>query len=186
LWLELQARGYTGSLKSVERWTRKQRLAATMTPDRAPGKRPDQAFPTRNLARLLLRETGDLSEEEREVIAGLERGCPEVIAARGWALQFARGLRDRQPKVLVPWVLEARASGIPALREFAVGLEREIAAIKAAFSLDWSKREQPVRCCLVSKNGPVEGMVNRIKLIKRQMFGRAGFELLRRRVLLAA
>jgi hypothetical protein len=49
-----------------------------------------------------------------------------------------------QPKVLVPWVLEAQASGIPALKEFAVGLERELSDIKAAFSLEWSKREQPV------------------------------------------
>jgi transposase len=89
------------------------------------------------------------------------------------ALRFVHGLSDRQPKVLVLWVLEAQTGGIPALKEFAVGLEREIVAIKAAFSPEWS-------------SGPVEGVVNRIKLIKRQMFGWASFDLLRRRVLLAA
>jgi transposase len=173
VWLELREQGYRGSLKSVERWTRKQRLRAEETPDQSATKRPDRVFPTRNLAWLLLRENADLSDEEREVVASLERGCPTVTQARGLALRFAKGLRDRQPKTLVPWLLEAQTSGIPALKEFAVGLERELAAIKAAFSLPWS-------------NGPVEGVVNRIKLIKRQMFGRAGFDLLRRRALLAA
>jgi transposase len=68
------------------------------------------------------------------------------------------------------WMLRQR---LAALKEFAVGLEREISAIKAAFSLEWSNR-------------PVEGVVNKIKLVKRQMFGRASFEVLRRRMLRAA
>ena len=172
LWLEVKEQGFAGAQKSVERWLRRQRLAAKAAPGRKAVKRPDQASGARNLSWLLLREGADLSSEEREVIAGLERGCPAVIRARGLALRFAKGLRDRQPKMLVPWLLEAQASGIGALKEFAVGLERELSAIKAAFALEWS-------------NGPVEGVVNKIKLIKRQMFGRASFDLLRRRVLLA-
>ena len=86
---------------------------------------------------------------------------------------FARGLRERKPDVLEVWLVEAKASKIKVLQDFVVGIERELSAIKAAFSLAWS-------------NGPVEGMVNKIKFIKRQMFGRASFELLRRRVLLVA
>jgi hypothetical protein len=79
--LELREQGCSGSLKSVERWARKQRLAAELTPGKKATKRLDQAFPTRNLAWLLLREQADLCDEEREVIAGLERGCPAVIRA---------------------------------------------------------------------------------------------------------
>ena len=173
LWLEIKERGFEGARKAVERWLRRQRLAAKAAPGRKAVKRPDQASGARNLSWLLLREDADLSSVEREVIAGLERGCPTIVQARDLALRFARGLRERKPGLLVPWLLETQASGIPALKEFAVGLERELAAIKAAFSLPWS-------------NGPVEGVVNRIKLIKRQMFGRASFDLLRRRVLLAA
>ncbi|NJK44204.1 MAG: transposase [Pleurocapsa sp. SU_196_0] len=137
-------------------------IAPTM-PSAGAVKRPDAMVNSRNLAWLLLQEDADLSDEERAVMAGLERGCPAIIQARELALRFARGLRDRQPKMLVPWVLEAQSSSIAALKEFAVGLEREISAIKAAFCLEWS-------------NGPVEGVVNKIKFVKRQMFGRASFE----------
>ena len=173
LWLELRAKGFSGSLKCVERWVRKQRLAAEAAPKQATVKRPDQGFNVRALSFLLIREGSDLNEEESVLVNKLERGCADLAVTRGLVLRFARGLRERKPDVLEVWLVEAKASKIKVLQDFVVGLERELSAIKAAFSLAWS-------------NGPVEGMVNKIKFIKRQMFGRASFELLRRRVLLAA
>src|SRR3954452_20030233 len=74
---------------------------------------------------------------------------------------------------LKTWLTEARASGVPAMETFAAGLEGDSGAISAALTPPWS-------------NGQTEGQVNRLKLIKRQMFGHASFDLLRRRVLLAA
>ena len=64
----------------------------------------------------------------------------------------------------------ATATGIPALKSFVAGLRRDQSAVAAAFSSEWS-------------SGQVEGQIHRLKLIKRQMYGRAGFALLRRRVL---
>ena len=74
---------------------------------------------------------------------------------------------------LTNWLSEARASGVPAMETFATGLEGDSGAVSAALNTPWS-------------NGQTEGQVNRLKLIKRQMFGHASFDLLRRRVLLAA
>jgi transposase len=173
LWLELQNQGFLGSLKSVERWARRQRLAAEVAPDQLPVKRPGQGFNVRMLSWLLIQENTELNEEERALVGQIEQGCSAVVTARGLALRFAEELKQQNPKPLQAWLVEAVESGIPVLREFAVGLKRELSAIKAAFSSVWS-------------NGPVEGMVNKIKLVKRQMFGRASFALLRRRVLLGA
>ena len=79
-------------------------------------------------------------------------------------------LRNRQAEMLPDWLNQARESSINALKRFATGLENDLSAVTAALSLSWS-------------NGPTEGNVNRLKLINRQMYGRANFDLLRRRVL---
>ena len=71
------------------------------------------------------------------------------------------------------WLADARRSGVRAVETFAAGLEQDGAAVRAALATPWS-------------NGQTEGQVTRLKLMKRQMYGRAGFDLLRRRVLLAA
>ena len=71
------------------------------------------------------------------------------------------------------WLAEARACGVRAIETFAAGLEQDGAAVRAALTTPWS-------------NGQAEGQITRLKLIKRTMYGRAGFDLLRRRVLLAA
>lgn len=80
--------------------------------------------------------------------------------------------RERQGDHLDAWIAAAQASGIPPLRSFATGLLADYDAVRAGLTLLWS-------------SGAVEGNVTRIKAIKRQMYGRANFDLLRRRVLLA-
>ena len=85
--------------------------------------------------------------------------------------------RDKAPAdpraVLATWLEEARSCGVPAVATFATGLQQEDAAVEAALTMPWS-------------SGQAEGQINKLKLIKRQMYGRANFDLLRRRVLLAA
>ena len=79
-------------------------------------------------------------------------------------------MRERDADGLAPWLDRARATG---LRGFVQGLSSDIDAVRAALSLPWS-------------NGHAEGQINRLKLLKRQMYGRANFDLLRSRVLHAA
>ena len=71
------------------------------------------------------------------------------------------------------WLAEAHTCAIPAFTTFAAGLEQDGAAVRAALTQPWS-------------SGQAEGQVNRLKLFKRQSYGRAGFDLLRRHVLMAA
>jgi transposase len=79
-------------------------------------------------------------------------------------------VQERKYQEFDHWLESAKATGIHELKSFAAGLVRDKAAVVAALSLPWS-------------NGQVEGHIHRLKLIKRQMYGRAGFDLLRRRVL---
>jgi len=98
---------------------------------------------------------------------------PEVDVACALARQFRVMVRDRTPEALDPWITACRASGISELKTFADGLQREEGIIRAALELPFS-------------NGVTEGHVNRLKMVKRTAYGRASFELLRRRVLAAA
>ncbi|MFJ8555681.1 transposase [Streptomyces sp. NPDC093676] len=86
---------------------------------------------------------------------------------------FGSMITELQGDRLPQWIEAVRADDLPSLHAFANGLERDLAAVTAGLTLPWS-------------SGVVEGHVNRIKMLKRQMFGRAGFALLRKRVLLAS
>ena len=87
--------------------------------------------------------------------------------------EFAALIRKRSTGTLADWLSRAEVSPCPDVRHFAEGIRRDESAVNAAMTLPWS-------------NGPVEGQVNRLKTIKRQMYGRAGFPLLKARVLNAA
>jgi transposase len=89
------------------------------------------------------------------------------------AEEFVALVRARDPERLEPWLARAQASTLPAFQDFAQGLKSDHAAVQAAVRLAWS-------------TGPVEGQINRLKMLKRQMYGRANLDLLTRRFLLAA
>ncbi|MGA2705395.1 MAG: transposase [Isosphaeraceae bacterium] len=97
----------------------------------------------------------------------------ELAAAMDLADGFADLIRKRSTGTLSEWLARGEASSDPDLRRFAEGIRRDEVAVHAAVTETW-------------RNGPVEGHVNRLKTIKRQMYGRAGFMLLRERVLYAA
>jgi transposase len=102
-------------------------------------------------------------------VADLARRFTALVRACGVAGEQRRAPSDD----LDAWLAEARACGVRALETFATGLEQDGAAVRAALTTPWS-------------NGQSEGQITRLKMLKRTMYGRAGFDLLRRRVLLPA
>jgi len=96
-----------------------------------------------------------------------------IAQAHGLTQGFLSMVRERRDLDLEAWIMAATDSGIDALACFARGLQEDLAAITAGLTLAWS-------------NGHVEGQITRLKLLKRQSYGRAGFALLRRCVLQAA
>ena len=101
-------------------------------------------------------------------VAGLARRFTGIVRAAGKADAKGGGVAE-----LDAWLAEARSCGIAAVETFAAGLEQDGAAVRAALTSPWS-------------SGQAEGQINRLKLLKRRMYGRAGLDLLRRRALLAA
>ncbi len=170
LWEELQGQGFRGSYKSVWLFTRGW-LPPTVSVEPAPSQRPHQHTRTpRQAMWLLLEEQDHLEPADASYRTALERISPEVSQAAGLAHAFVRLVRERQVRDLDPWLGAAEASGLRELRRFALGLRPDATAVRAALEQPWSQ-------------GQTEGHVTRLKLLKRQMYGRANFDLLRLRVL---
>ena len=125
---------------------------------------------TRRVAWWLLRRPDTLSAERQALLARMEQANPAFGELYRLTVQFTEMLRKRQPEQLRPWLDVARASDLRELKSLAEGIERDYAAVEAALRLPYS-------------TGPVEGNINRLKLIKRSGYGRASFDLLRLRVL---
>jgi len=125
----------------------------------------------RNVAWLLLKPEKDRSAEQEVFLAALHQRWPELSENVALVQEFGRVLSGRDPADLEAWVeLTHEPAVVPELKRFAEGLKQDWAAVVEAVRQSWS-------------NGQVEGQVNRLKLIKRQMYGRANFDLLRARVL---
>jgi transposase len=172
---ELQQEGFKGSYYMVKRF-----VAHWRQPEPNGGQNVGQLPSARSLfqrpssnriAWLLMYPPSDPDNKNQMLLERIRADCPTLAAAADLATQFVSLLKERNASALDVWVDRARSeSSAPDLRRFAEGLKADWAAVKAAFSLPWS-------------NGQTEGHVNRLKLIKRQMFGRAKFDLLRLRFL---
>lgn len=176
LYEELQARGYSGSYYSVRRQLAQWRSTLAPGDDGQPP-RPVPAVMGRPSARriswLLLMDEADLEPQEHQFREQLEERCLDLRSAADQARAFRALVREHREAGWDAWLSEACSpASVKEIRGFAEGLKKDEAAVRAALRLEWS-------------NGQVEGQVNRLKLIKRQMFGRAKFDLLRQRVLLA-
>ncbi|MGW3399171.1 transposase [Streptomyces hydrogenans] len=119
----------------------------------------------------LTRHPAALSEEDRVGLKDLLTRCPELDTAAKHVRDFGEMLTGRLGATLPAWINAVDASQLPGLTGFALHLLRDLDAVTAGLTLDWS-------------SGSIEGAVNRIKKIKRQLYGRAGFELLRKMILL--
>ena len=170
LWQEIQAQGYQGSRSSVYRALKRfqpehgQRIVTQATRANRYALSPRQGM------WLLVRAEADLTERERAARVVLEAASADITAGTSLAQRFQDVLRQRDIDALEPWLHDAATSGIAEFKHFAASLRRDVAAVRAALSLPWS-------------NGQLEAQVNRLKVIKRVGYGRAKFDLLRRRVL---
>ena len=183
LWRDIRAQGFTGSLALVARWARRQRMLAPPPP--APpsariGRPPKQRaapprpapLPSRQVVWGLLHPPQGLKPLLRTVLEQMALASPAFGTLYRLAHTFTDMIRSQQPEHLDSWLEQASASDFPELVSLASGITRDYAAVEAAFRLPYS-------------TGPVEGHINRLKLIKRSMYGRANFDLLRQRVLAA-
>lgn len=163
---ELRRLGYRGSVRTVARYVAGWRSAEPPPPAYAllPG--------SRTLAWLLLRRPSDLDETEQTILEQLGQRNAELTNTRQLVQQFMRMVRQRRGRYLEAGTANVQANGPAELRGFSRNLRRDWDAVHAGLTKRWS-------------SGSVEGHVNKLKVIKRQMYGRARFDLLRNRVLLA-
>jgi len=180
LFREIKGMGYEGSYDAVAdhlRCLRKGLVPPARALTDAGGERTKGTrHESQEIARLLMLEAKDpeaLDPEQARYLEGLRSSTPELAAAQDLAGRFAGLVREGEEDGLTSWLGEAGESELPEIRTFARGIRQDEGAVRAAISAPWS-------------NGQVEGHVNRLKMLKRQMFGRAKFDLLRRRVLGAA
>jgi transposase len=164
LFREIRAQGYRGS-RGV--------LAAYLVPFRTVGAAPAaQPAPpkVRHVASWMLRHPDDLDDDQRLGLKQARAACPHLDATAGHVGAFAVILTQRRGEQLQRWMDAVEADDLPHLHRFVRGLRRDYDAVLNGLTLEHS-------------SGAVEGNVNRIKMIKRQMYGRAGFDLLRKRIL---
>jgi transposase len=167
---ELRERGYEGGYDQVRRAIRKRTGADGRLRLRGPV-RPRADVPTpRRLSFAVASRPDRRPDGERARVERLRGAGGAVSAAVDLGERFAAVVRDRSADGLAEWVVAADASGVPEFRGLARSMRQDIAAVGAGVTGAWS-------------NGQVEGQVNRLKLVKRAMFGRAGFALLRARAL---
>ncbi len=161
---EITARGYRGSAKTVRRFLHPLRNALRVRPTQpaAPSVRQATGWLTCRPDRLTDKDTARLDE--------ILDHSPALTALREQVRGFAEIMTERRGHKLTDWMNGVDATGAPALRSFTTGLRRDLDAVNAGLTLEHN-------------SGPVEGHVNRIKMLKRQMYGRANLDLLRKRVI---
>ncbi len=181
LFRTLQNDGYQGSYPTLARYLQRLRAAPGTAAARKPTKHPRPVLvaasrpmlTSRTAAWLVLRRAEKRSADDRALLADLRQHAPELDEAVALAEEFIGLIRDHAPDRLDPWLKRARDSTIRQLQSFAKRLGDDYAAVRAAVTLAWS-------------NGQTEGQINRLKTLKRQMYGRANLDLLGQRFLLAA
>jgi transposase len=171
---ELASQGSRAGYDSVRRFLRT-RLGSTGRPGPRTEVAATPAAPlpsARKLSFEFMRRPEDRKAEEQVRLDRLHAASPVLRESLVLATEFAEMIRKESERPLAEWLDNATQSVSAELRGFAESLRQDEAAVRAALTEPWS-------------NGPVEGQVNRLKTIKRQMYGRAGFKLLRARVLFA-
>jgi transposase len=161
LWRQLKSQGFRGSLRVVTEWATRRRRAEradsglTRTPS------------SRTIARLMTVERDRLSKAETVTVTVIENGLPSLVEAREMITAFQAMIRKKSLADLQPWLERARTSLVAS---FANGVMKDQAAVAAAFTSGWP-------------NGQTEGQITKLKLVKRQMYGRGKIDLLQARVI---
>ncbi len=193
LWREIKEQGYPGTPKRVLEWARQRREEpAPSTPGRYqasmakrcqkrtlqdPVGKADRVLSPKRLVWLLLGDPEGMEATERGALGEMLKASKDVAVIYPLIQQFEKMIKKAssggQAEALDGWLGAALTSGVKDFETFATGLKREQSGVEGALTLPYS-------------NGQTEGQINQLKLIKRQMYGRASFEMLRQRVLGAA
>jgi transposase len=165
LYQEIRQQGYPGKRSMVARFVADWRKTGKATSPKAA-----ERIAPKHAAILVTRPAEQITDQQQQLLDRLALQCPAIINLRKLALGFRAALAAADANPLCGWIDQARHSEFRPVVRFAYGLQKDISAVAAAVNTAWS-------------SGQVEGQINRLKTIKRQMYGRAGFELLRARVL---
>jgi transposase len=181
LWREICAQGFSGSLGLVIRWAADQRKLLP-TQKRYSRQQPETVIPTlsrqigpapwsaQRASWLVILDDDRLDDDRQAARDRMLAADTQMVTVDNLARQFVQLVKERREHDFDQWLDDVAASGIKALKSFANGLQRDLTAVRNALRMSWS-------------NGQTEGQINRLKFIKRQMYGRAKLDLLRKRVL---
>ncbi|MCI0398131.1 MAG: ISL3 family transposase [Chloroflexi bacterium] len=188
LWREIQTKGYPGTRRQVSQWMQTRRTKPAPTTRKnvqpscpvalslealQPGKTGNDPLPSaKQLAWLMGRDPKELTEEDKTVLQQIQQD-QEVAIVYPLAQQFMTMVRQHQTSVLDTWLDGCAKSRVSNIQTFAEGIRQDYSAVRSCLKTSWS-------------NGQTEGQVNRLKLLKREMYGRASLELLRLRMLYSA
>jgi transposase len=162
---EITALGYRGSLRTIYRYLQPLRSGT------APAALTPSALKIGEVTSWLLRRADDLGPRQQQLLADLRGHCAQLDRLAEHVTSFAKMMTKRTGQQdLAGWLERVDADDQPELHTFAAGIRHDLAAVTAGLSLPYS-------------SGPTEGNVNRLKAIKRQMYGRASLDLLRKRVI---
>jgi transposase len=162
LWRRLMARGFRGSLRVVAEWATRRRRAEKVDAQNL------QRIPSaRTIARLMTIGRDLLTKAETVTVAAIEAGVPALVEARETIAEFHMMIRRKAEAALTQWIERGRTSLVAS---FANGVAKDEAAVQAAITLPWS-------------NGQTEGQITRLKLVRRQMYGRGKIDLLQARLI---
>ena len=177
LYREIKPQGFAGETTIVRLFIRQLRQASGIPPKvRNSEGQPLKGDPTksspslRKLTCLIIKRPKNRLEEDEKILEKISAEQPKLTTTIQLARKFAEIIRQRQPNEFAPWLDQASKSGYRVWHNFANGLKQDNKAVLAALELHWS-------------NGPTEGHVNRLKYLKRMMYGRGNDDLLRKRVL---
>lgn len=162
LWRRLRAQGFRGSLRVVSEWATRRRRA-----EQAGASSLARTPSSRTIARLMTFGRDRLTKAEAVTVAAIEGGAPLLVEAREIIAAFQAMVRKKSLADLEPWIERARASLVAS---FANGVIKDEAAVRAAITSPWS-------------NGQTEGQITKLKLVKRQMYGRGKLDILQARVI---
>jgi transposase len=162
LWRRLTAHGFRGSLRVVGEWATRRRQA-----EKADAESLQRIPSARTIARLMTFGRDTLSKAETVTVAAVEAGVPALVEAREIIAEFHLMIRRKAAAGLTHWIERARASLVAS---FGSGVAKDEAAVRAAITLPWS-------------NGQTEGQITRLKLVRRQMYGRGKIDLLQARLI---
>lgn len=178
LYYEIREQGYANSIDIVIkllsdfRYTEEQgkKLRVPRAPKAKKGSITGSSPTARNVAALFMRREEKLSEEQRKYLDRLCASDGALADTHRLTQEFAKMVRGLQGEKLDGWLEEAASSEAEVMRKFAAGLKKDLVAVRAGLTESWS-------------TGPVEGFIHKIKLLKRQGYGRASMDLLKARAL---